>query len=172
MTSKDRSSPGFGLVPVHLVWRHRLLVWAGMIIYSVLKAATGRRVPAFCSVSVVICRDGQVLLIDREDRLGYSLPGGFIRSDEQVQDALVREVREETGLQVRPVRLVGIYSGPQRDTRISNVSLAYAAEIISGELARSPEGTPAWHLLGDLPDRLAFDTEQVLRDFALSQRER
>lgn len=62
-----------------------------------------------------IIRDelGRVLLIRRGDGRGWSLPGGIMEPGERLIDSLVREVWEETGLEVEPMRLIGIYSDPE-----------------------------------------------------------
>ncbi len=66
-----------------------------------------------CSASAVIFdRRGRLLLQQRADGGQWGLPGGSVEVGESVTDAVVREVREETGLDVMPRRLVGIYSEP------------------------------------------------------------
>jgi 8-oxo-dGTP pyrophosphatase MutT (NUDIX family) len=63
--------------------------------------------------AVVFNRRDEVLLQQRSDGGQWGLPGGTVEIGERVQEAVVREVREETGLVVRPLRLVGIYSDPK-----------------------------------------------------------
>lgn len=66
-----------------------------------------------CSASAVVFdRQGRVLLQRRSDGGQWGLPGGSLEIGESVKAAVVREVREETGLVVVPRRLVGIYSDP------------------------------------------------------------
>ncbi|MCI4370683.1 MAG: NUDIX hydrolase, partial [Thermoplasmata archaeon] len=63
---------------------------------------------------------GRLLLVlrAREPFRGtWALPGGFVEAAESVEDAVVRELREETGLRARTVGLVGVYSQPGRDPR-------------------------------------------------------
>ena len=67
-------------------------------------------VPA--SAAVILDQAGRVVLIRRGDGRGWSLPGGTMEPGETIDACLVREVWEETGLEVEPVRLVGIYSDP------------------------------------------------------------
>ena len=63
-------------------------------------------------VAAVIFRDEAVLLQRRDDNGKWGLPGGGVEPGESVRAAIVREVREETGLAVEPVRLIGVYSDP------------------------------------------------------------
>lgn len=64
------------------------------------------------SVSAVILADDRLLLQQRSDGGQWGLPGGSVEVGESVTEAVVREVREETGLEVEPTRLVGVYSDP------------------------------------------------------------
>ena len=57
--------------------------------------------------------DGRILLQQRSDNGLWGLPGGSVEIGESVRDAIVREVRGESGLTVEVIRLVGIYSDPQ-----------------------------------------------------------
>ena len=81
-------------------------------------------------VHIAIIRDGRVVLTKREDFEVWCLPGGGVDSGESVAQAAIREAREETGLEVRLTRLVGIYSKPQW----SDHDLLFAAEPVGGEL--------------------------------------
>ena len=65
------------------------------------------------AVSAIVCDDqGRILLHRRSDNDLWSIPGGRIEVGESVAEAAVREVGEETGIEVEPVRLVGVYSDP------------------------------------------------------------
>jgi ADP-ribose pyrophosphatase YjhB (NUDIX family) len=63
-------------------------------------------------VAAVIFDEGRVLLQRRDDNRQWGLPGGAVEPGESVHAAIVREVREETGLEVEPLRLIGVYSDP------------------------------------------------------------
>jgi 8-oxo-dGTP pyrophosphatase MutT (NUDIX family) len=63
-------------------------------------------------VAAVIFDDGRILLQRRDDTGRWGLPGGGVEPGESVRQALIREVREETGLVVEPLRLIGVYSDP------------------------------------------------------------
>ena len=127
------------------------------------------------AVDIVIKRkDGTVVLIKRKNepfKDFYAVPGGFVEYGERVEDAAVREAEEETGLKVRLVKLVGVYSEPNRDPRGHVISIAFLAEEIGGKLHPS---TDAKEVKAFNPSvipsmKLAFDHEKILRD-ALSIR--
>ncbi|MEA1977398.1 MAG: NUDIX domain-containing protein, partial [Chloroflexota bacterium] len=77
--------------------------------YADLNSRKGLVLPPIV-VSVAVLRDGQVLLTMREDFQVWCLPSGGVEFGEPVADAALRETREETGLDVRLTRLVGVYS--------------------------------------------------------------
>jgi len=98
-------------------------------------------------VSAVILTADGVLLQRRDDNGLWGLPGGAVEVGESVRDAVVREVREETGLEVEPLRLVGVYSAPAHHQVISYpdgnvihyVSTAFECAITGGTLGCGPE---------------------------------
>jgi 8-oxo-dGTP diphosphatase len=107
------------------------------------------------AVGAIVERDGDILLTRRAHDPGRGLwgfPAGYMECDEQVKDAVVREVLEETGLRVRLDRLVGIYSYPGRGLLL----IIYSASIVSGTLQASAESEAVAFFAPDaLPD-LAF----------------
>ena len=79
-----------------------------------LRAAVGNRMLITPGASAVIQDDnGQILLIQRSDNLEWAIPGGSMELGYSVYDTLVREVREETGLEVISATLFAIYSEPR-----------------------------------------------------------
>ena len=78
---------------------------------------------------------GKVLVSRRVDSGWFNLPGGGVEPDESVTEGLVREVREETGLEVEVGPLVGVYSKPQKHELV----LTFRAVIIGGEIMPSDE---------------------------------
>src|SRR5688572_32663625 len=70
-------------------------------------------------------RTGIVLIERRNVPHGWALPGGFVDVGETVEHAAKREAREETGLRVRNLRLLGVYSDPKRDRRGHTVSAVF-----------------------------------------------
>lgn len=131
--------------------------------------------------ATAIIRDerGQVLLILRGDGRGWSLPGGIMEPGERIVDCLVREVREETGLEVEPTRLVGIYSDPAfmhvtfpNGDQAHFVSATFECRIVGGRLRADGEESleVAYFPPDALPEELVCDHAIRVRD-ALSGRE-
>jgi ADP-ribose pyrophosphatase YjhB (NUDIX family) len=92
------------------------------------------------AVSAAIVREGKVLIVRRARKpaLGfYTLPGGVVEAGELLHEAIIREVREETGLAIEPVELVGhrevIVRDPEDRTERHFVILSFAARWLSGE---------------------------------------
>ena len=117
-------------------------------------------------VDVVILSDGGVVLIRRggdpfEGR--WALPGGFVEVGETVEAAAVREAAEETGLAVELARLVGVYSDPERDPRGHNVSVAFLARVLSGDLVAATDASEV-AVLDPSSVELAFDHRKIIED--------
>ncbi len=83
--------------------------------------------------TVAIIEDGQILLTKRDDFEVWCLPGGGADAGESVAETAVREVLEETGLDVRLTRMVGIYSIPRAKAWL-NLIILFVGEVIGGEL--------------------------------------
>ncbi|WP_456478040.1 NUDIX domain-containing protein [Geoglobus ahangari] len=119
------------------------------------------------TVDAIVPYKGGIVLIKRRNdpyRGYYALPGGIVEYGERVEDAVVREVREETGLECRVSKLVGVYSDPERDPRGHFVSVCFLVEVTGGELkADSDAAEVKVFKLGELPE-LAFDHEKMIRD--------
>lgn len=121
--------------------------------------------PLLAVDAVILFQDGIVLIKrDRPPFAGsYALPGGFVEVGETVEAAAAREAREETGLAIELLGLVGIYSNPARDPRGHVVSAAFLArgrgELMAGSDARSAQ---VFAMMGLPP--LAFDHDKIISD--------
>src|SRR4051812_9653786 len=81
--------------------------------------------------------DGSIVLIKRANepfKNHWALPGGILDPDETIQQTAVREAKEETGLDVKITRLIGVYSKPGRDPRGRSVSVLFSATVTGGTL--------------------------------------
>ena len=117
-------------------------------------------------VDVVIPAEERVVLIRRGSdpfEGQWALPGGFVEVGETVEEAAVREAAEETGLAVEVARLVGVYSEPDRDPRGHNVSVAFLARVLSGQLAAATDAAEVSVLDPGSVD-LAFDHRRIIDD--------
>jgi 8-oxo-dGTP diphosphatase len=121
--------------------------------------------PPFVSVNLIILDGDKVLLIDRRDGLGLGLPGGFLGLKESVEAAAVREVKEETGLDIRLNRILGIYSGRRQGSKIFATNIIYTAAITGDKTTRnSIEGKCRWILLDEIEHhKIAIDHIEALR---------
>jgi 8-oxo-dGTP diphosphatase len=123
------------------------------------------RTPLLAVDSVIFFEGGVVLIMRLNPPFQgcYALPGGFVEIGESTEEAVVREAREETGLVIDLVGLVGVYSDPHRDPRWHVVSVCYfskgSGNLVSGSDAKSAEVFP----LDDLP-MLAFDHDKMIGD--------
>jgi ADP-ribose pyrophosphatase YjhB (NUDIX family) len=112
----------------------------------------------YLAVSAAICRDGRVLIVRRARPPAhglYTLPGGGVELGESLEEAVVREVREETALAIEPVELVGFRQAIVRDAagRVERhfVILPFAARFLGGEVALNEELAEAqWMLPPDI----------------------
>jgi ADP-ribose pyrophosphatase YjhB (NUDIX family) len=118
------------------------------------------------SVDAVIVRDNKVLLIQRgvePDKGSWGVPGGYVGWDESTEDAVKREVKEETNLDVDNIKLVGIYSDPKRHPK-QVINIVYLVRA-NGELEHGDDAENAkWVLLDELPEQMALDHRQSIED--------
>lgn len=126
------------------------------------------------AVSAVISdSDSRLLLQRRADNQLWSVPGGAVELGESVLDALRREVKEETGLEVEADRLIGVYSSPNYlieydDGEVrQQFSLAFACHITGGSIRISSESLDvAWFRTEDLGDlSLSAGANRRIRDY-------
>lgn len=116
---------------------------------------------------IVFDRNDRWLLIKRGNppfKGRYALPGGFVDIGETVEDAALRELKEETGIDGKVIRLVGVYSDPKRDPRGHTVSAAFlikprSTKVVGGDDAASAEFVSNWS-----EAKLAFDHGKILAD--------
>jgi 8-oxo-dGTP diphosphatase len=131
--------------------------------------------PALTVDAVIVDAERGVVLVRRKRGPfagSWALPGGFVELNEECEAACRREAREETGLRVRPLALLGVYSGPHRDPRFPTASAVYLCVSEGGDLAGGDDAAEArW-----FPDltvvELAFDHARILGDAGFLPRPR
>ncbi len=120
------------------------------------------------TVDGILVENEKLLLVKRgrEPFKGYyALPGGFVEYGEKTEDAIVREFKEETGLDVKVSRLIGVYSDPSRDPRGHTISVVYELKKVGGPLKGGDDASEATFIpLNKLPD-LAFDHNKIVEDY-------
>jgi 8-oxo-dGTP diphosphatase len=96
-----------------------------------------KNLPQFAVAALAyIAQDDAVLLVRQGyGRRYWSLPGGSVEQGESVEQAAVREVKEETGLDVRLARLVGVYSKPAQDA----LAILFEAEVTGGSIREATD---------------------------------
>lgn len=111
-------------------------------------------------------QDGVVLVERANEPHGWALPGGFVDYGETCENAAVREMKEETGLDVVLTGLFGVYSDPDRDPRSHTMSVIYHgfAKNIDGIAAGDDAAKAQVFPLSELP-QLVFDHDRILADF-------
>jgi ADP-ribose pyrophosphatase YjhB (NUDIX family) len=127
----------------------------------------------FLAVSAAIIRDGKVLLVRRARKPAlnlYSLPGGAVELGELLADAVVREVREETSIEIEPIAVAGNREVIERDGqgRIARhfVILCFASRWLKGEPVLNSELDDARWI--DPADIFAYKTTEGLAEIVIA----
>jgi len=126
------------------------------------------------AVDGVLLLEGKLVTVIRGQPpfLGmHALPGGGVELGETTEVAMVREMKEETGLEVRVAGLVGVYSDPDRDPRGHTISIAYEVRCLGGRVAAGSDAAAV-----DLVDpaklpAMAFDHAKIVADFLRARKD-
>jgi 8-oxo-dGTP pyrophosphatase MutT (NUDIX family) len=104
-----------------------------------LRARVGNQLLLLPAVTgVIFDGEGRILLAKHSNAGEWGTPGGSLEPDESPADAVVRELYEETGLEVEPVRLLGVYGGPEfhvhyaNGDEVSYVMCAFECRVLAG----------------------------------------
>lgn len=125
--------------------------------------------PAVTADCVVFSNDSDglsVLLIERANepfKGCWAFPGGFMEMDEDAEACAIRELKEETGLQLEHMEQIGAFTDVDRDPRSRTVSIAYSALVEKRPVIGADDAAQArWFPISEIP-ALAFDHEKILR---------
>ncbi|MCK4432511.1 MAG: NUDIX hydrolase [Methanomicrobia archaeon] len=118
------------------------------------------------AVDLVILEKDQIYLIKRKNdpfKDFWALPGGFVEYGERVEEAALREAKEETGMDIKINKLIGVFSDPRRDPRGHTVSIVYLAESYGIPRSGSDAKDIKRFKVSQLP-QLAFDHEKIIKE--------
>jgi 8-oxo-dGTP diphosphatase len=131
-----------------------------------LDASSSPRVFRIGVFALIFNEQGHILLGHRRDTDWWNLPGGGMEIGETVDEALRREVQEETGLEIEVERLVGVYSKPQKQ----EVVLTFRCRITGGTLQATEEASESRYFQPDtLPENTLPKHRQRIADALLNQ---
>jgi ADP-ribose pyrophosphatase YjhB (NUDIX family) len=125
------------------------------------------------TVDTIIQRDSQILFVKRKRdpfKEHFVFPGGFVNEGEKVEDAALREVKEETSLSVELVDILGVYSDPSRDPRGHIMSTVFIGKISDNDKNEAKAGDDAgaiqWIDLEDVDNKsFGFDHKTIISDY-------
>ncbi len=108
---------------------------------------------------------GVILIKRKNPPYGWAMPGGFVDYGEPLEEAAVREAKEETNLDVKLIRQFHTYSDPKRDPRHHSISTVYIARGKGKPKAKDDAVEIGVFSELNLPDEIAFDHRSILRDY-------
>lgn len=118
------------------------------------------------TVDIIIEIDGGIVLIERKNPPhGWALPGGFVDWGESLEEAAVREAKEETSLDVDLIRQFHAYSDPSRDPRHHTITVVFVAWTDGVPKARDDAANLGIFTRNTLPSPIVFDHAAILDDY-------
>jgi ADP-ribose pyrophosphatase YjhB (NUDIX family) len=108
----------------------------------------------------------EIVLIERKNPpYGWAIPGGFVDYGESLEEAALREAKEETNLNVTLVKQFHTYSNPKRDPRHHSISTVYIAKAKGIPKAKDDALEIGVFNESNLPDKIAFDHRSILDNY-------
>ena len=123
------------------------------------------------TVDIIINIEGRIILIKRKNPpYGWALPGGFVDYGETVENAAIREAKEETSLDLKNLKQFHVYSEPNRDPRGHTISVVFTADGIGKPKAADDAKEIGLFSQNDLSKEIAFDHKKILGDYYKSSK--
>lgn len=122
------------------------------------------------TVDAIIQNSNSILLVKRSKdpyKNQFALPGGFVNEGETIEEAIKREVYEETSLEVHPIDILGVYSDPKRDPRGHIMTVVFIVLIVRGNPSAGDDAKEiSWIPIEKISDiKVAFDHKLVIHDY-------
>ena len=113
--------------------------------------------------------NGIILIKRKNPPYGWAIPGGFVDYGESLEEAAVREAKEETNLDVTLIKQLHTYSDPKRDPRHHSISTVYIAKAKG--VPKAEDDALEIGIFGEsnLPDEIAFDHRLILKDYFINK---
>ena len=145
------------------IWRYRILRTLGRLVTRTCAALTLGHMPPFVSTSALVVEGSQILVVIDPIRREPILPGGHLAWDESPEAAAMREVREETGIEIEIEALLGVLSGEVLAGERGIVRVVYRGKVTGGSLQSSAEGAACWMEIDDVTAAAGRDAPIVRR---------
>jgi ADP-ribose pyrophosphatase YjhB (NUDIX family) len=116
-------------------------------------------------IIIEIASKGIVLIKRKNPPYGWAITGGFVDYGESLEEAALREAKEETNLDVKLIRQFHTYSDPKRDPRHHSISTVYIAKAKKIPEAKDDALEIGIFNKSNLPDEIAFDHRSILDDY-------
>ncbi len=138
-----------------------------------MRSMIGTKPLLICGASVIVIRDGHILLQKRKDNGCWGYHGGCLELGERLEDAAKRELYEETGLKVNSMKLYGVFSGPElhyvypHGDEVYNVDTVYVCDDFEGELSADTAEVSElrWFPFNEVPENLSPPVSGIIREF-------
>ena len=122
------------------------------------------------TVDAIIQKSSCILFVKRKKdpyKNYLALPGGFVNHGETIEEAMEREIYEETSLKVHPIDILGVYSDPKRDPRGHMMTVVFVVTILEGKAMAGDEVNEIlWVPLEKLNKiQIAFDHKLIINDY-------
>ncbi|MFX1451680.1 MAG: NUDIX domain-containing protein [Promethearchaeota archaeon] len=144
--------------------------------FNLEKARKIKPYPKITVDAIILIDKDSIVLIKRKNppfKDYWAIPGGFVELGETLENAVMREAKEETSLDIRPIKILNVYSDPNRDPRGHIITVAYMCEKIGGTLKANSDARDIKifkkNAIKDI--QLAFDHAKILKDYYKSLKE-